>query len=95
MYRFNRSPLRGWRWFYAFLLVLLIVAAVLGWINAMPPKDPLVLFLFLTPVSIGVGFLAFVAEDAVLSRVVEWAMRYGPWLLIAMGAATVTAALFA
>ena len=67
----------------------------MGWINAAPPRDPLVPLAFLVPLFVGLMFLAFAADDTVLGRVVLWCQRYGPWLVIAMGIATVAANLFA
>jgi len=87
--RWTHSPLRAWRWFSTFLVVLLIAAGIAGWIDAPAPKDPVVPILFLTPPVLGCGYLAFVANDERLRQTLLWMRLYGPWLFIAIGVATV------
>ena len=87
----HRAPqsLRGWRWFFGVLAALVVVSGIAGWSSSSPGGSPVMGMMFLAPICLGLGFLAFVATDAILSSFIVWCRRYGPWLLIAMALSTI------
>ena len=77
----TRLPLRGWRWLFGVLGVLLTGAAVyvfLDWPNIDGPKDTVMLIF---PMLICLGgiwllYVAFVANDEKLMRFVRFMQRF-------------------
>lgn len=94
MDRLLRSPLRGFRWLFTTLAVLVVVAFAMGTSSEAEPVSPLVL-LVPAVVVVAFGYLGLVASDAFLSKLVAFSQRYAPWLLVALGVATVAGVLFA
>jgi hypothetical protein len=88
MERLLRSPLRGFRWLFLAVAVLVALAFALGSSTQPSSTDPLFLAI---PVALvlAFGYLGLGAGDPLLSRLVAFCRHYGPWLVIASGAIAV------
>ena len=82
MGRFTNSPLRGWRWFYAFFGVLISGVATyvfVDWPNREGPKDSIMLIFpgLLLVAGLVLAYAGALADDQRLMKIHQFIQRLG------------------